>query len=900
MSRFSLSIRNKLVILFSLLVLIISIFIYIYVPSRIEEQAGHALREKTKSIARMTAFSLSSALVFHDVRTLNEELQGAKQNSDVVYIVIHNDTGNVVSEYNLVQAEQQAYSVIDTHNILSANEQLYKTSTPIFSNNKNIGTLFIGVSLSNVRREVEKSKNNIALVSFFVFLTGILTVIGFSSLVTSPLRQMVKTVDTISEGDLTHRAVVVSNDEVGHLARSFNRMVDNVQTAHEELEQLNRTLERRVDERTKELRLEINERKQAESKLRESEERFRQLSEASFEGIAIHSQGILLEGNTTLARMFGYDLQEMIGKNATDFAAPESKALVEKNIRSGIESPYETVGIRKDGTTFPVELIGRAMNYHGKNARVTAIRDITERKQAENALRDSEQKLRQSLALQKRLLSSLPTISFITTDFQAMITSFSPGAEQIFGYTAEEVIGKSVALVHLPEDAAKFPEIIRKQLAGHIGYSGEMTLIRKNGEQFPAQFITAPIMDADGTVMGLLGVSQDITERKRLEDQLRQAQKMESIGTLAGGIAHDFNNILGIILGYVSSLQRNKDFSKQQFDKSAEAINKVIIRGANLVRQLLTFARKTDVQFEPTNVNDIIIELVKMIQETFPKTITATFSLDKNLPFIIADHNQLHQSLLNLCVNARDAMPNGGTINIATSIAPKSSIVQQHPEAQEEYYASILLSDTGTGMKRETVERIFEPFFTTKEIGKGTGLGLAVVYGIVQSHHGFVDVESIPGSGTTFRILLPMVPGSIEAIKQEPEIEQFIPGGTETILIIEDEELLLELIDALLQQYGYTVLTAHDGEEAISLYEKHHSNIQLVVTDLGLPKMSGWQVFLKMKEINRNVKVVLATGYLEPHEKNLFFDGGILDILTKPYEPAELLKKVHQVMHTPS
>ncbi|MBI3193510.1 MAG: PAS domain S-box protein [Ignavibacteriae bacterium] len=897
MPRISLNIRNKLVILFSLLVLIISIFIYIYVPSRIEEQAGHALIEKTNSIARMTAFSLRSALVFSDIQTMNEELQGAKQNNDVLYIIIQNDSGNVIAEYNMAQAEHHAFSVIDTQTSFSEGKQLYKTFVPIFNNNKTIGTLFIGVSLLNVHAEVEKSKNNIALVSFFIFLTGILAVVSISSLVTLPLRQMVRTVDMISEGDLSHRAVVVSDDEVGHLAQSFNRMVENVQAAQEELEQWNRTLERRVDERTKELRLEISERKQAESKLRESEERFRQLSEASFEGIVIHHQGTILESNQALAKMFGHELHEMLGRNALEFTAPVSKATVEQNIRSGNEAPYEAIGKRKDGTFFPVELIGKAMVYHGKNARVTAIRDITQRKQAENALRESEQKLRQSLALQKRLLSSLPTISFITTDFNANITSFSPGAEQIFGYTADEVMGKPVAIVHVPEDAAKFPEIIRKQLEGQIGYSGEMTLIRKNGEQFPAQFITSPIIDADGTVMGLLGVTQDITERKRLEEQLRHAHKMESIGTLAGGIAHDFNNILGIILGYISSLQRSSDFTKQRFEKSAEAINKVITRGAHLVRQLLTFARKTDVEFEPTNVNDVIIELTKMIYETFPKTISTSLSLNPNLPFIIADHNQLHQSLLNLCVNARDAMPEGGTLSISTTIVSKEVLRPQHPEAQEEHYACILVNDTGTGMKKETVERIFEPFFTTKEIGKGTGLGLAVVYGIVQSHRGFIDVKSVPGSGTTFRILLPMVPGSAEVLTPLQEAEQPAPRGTETILLIEDEELLLELLVTLLRQYGYTVFTAMDGEEAILVFEQHYTEIQLVVTDLGLPKLSGWQAFQKMKETNPGIKVILATGYIEPHEKALFLEGGIREIISKPYEPTELLTVIHRVIH---
>ncbi len=393
----------------------------------------------------------------------------------------------------------------------------------------------------------------------------------------------------------------------------------------------------------------------------------------------------------------------------------------------------------------------------------------------------------------------------------------------------------------------------------------------------------------------MLEVFQNITEQKKLQQELIQSQKLLSIGTMAGGIAHDFNNILAIILGYSSILQSIKD-NPQRFSEGVTAIRQSVDRGAGLVRQILTFARKTDVSFEPLNVKELVEELISMLQQTFPKLITFNTSMEKNLPYISADHTQMHQALLNLCVNARDAMPNGGEISIKTEAIVGEKLRARFPIANNPWYICITVSDTGMGMDESVRNQIFDPFFTTKEKGKGTGLGLSVVYGIVQAHHGFIDVESAIGQGTTFHLYFP-VPQESSATLESPErvVEQ-ISGGNETLLFVEDESLLMDMVQILLESNGYTVLTAQDGEEAVEVYTQHAHEIALVISDMGLPKLTGMAEFKKLKEINPIVKIIFASGYFEPDMKAVLEDAGAKGFLQKPYVIEDILKKIRKTL----
>ncbi len=402
-----------------------------------------------------------------------------------------------------------------------------------------------------------------------------------------------------------------------------------------------------------------------------------------------------------------------------------------------------------------------------------------------------------------------------------------------------------------------------------------------------------------------LALLQDVEDRRKLEEQLRQAQKLESIGTLAGGIAHDFNNILNLILGYTLLIQRSAG-DPRKLGQSVEVIKDTVKRGSSLVQQLLSIVRKTELSFEQVDINSLLEKLQVLLRETFPRTIDVSLELKPGLPAIMADINQLHQVILNLCVNARDAMADGGKLVLATGFASSSKLCERFQDAKDHDYAWIRVADTGTGMDETTRSRIFEPFFSTKEPGHGTGLGLAVVYGIVRSHSGFVDVESEPGRGTTFHVYFP-IPRQFAA-EFDPVEEQQEPGEegsgstavAETILFVEDEPRQLALMQTFLEGEGYRVLGARDGAEAVDVFLRHKHKIAVAVLDIGLPKMNGWEAFLKMKERAAELKTIFATGYISPEIEAGMASGEISGLIMKPYQLEDVLAKISAALRKPA
>jgi PAS domain S-box-containing protein len=404
---------------------------------------------------------------------------------------------------------------------------------------------------------------------------------------------------------------------------------------------------------------------------------------------------------------------------------------------------------------------------------------------------------------------------------------------------------------------------------------------------------TADLQQAQAALM------REIEEQKRLEQQLRQAQKMESLGTLAGGIAHEFNNILNIISGSAQLISRHSANAEIAAD-SLKNIHQSIKRGASVVRELLTLARKTEAHLTAIDANGAVSELVKLLRQTFPKDIEISLDLDPQLPSVMADPGQITQALLNLCLNARDAMPAGGWLIINTRWIDGKQVQQIHAGATEAHYIGIEVSDTGVGMDESTQKRIFEPFFTTKEVGAGTGLGLAIVYGIMTNHKGFIDADSKLGRGTTFRLYLPVVPPEDQPaftdVAMAPQPDRGPANGKGTVLLVEDEEAMAHLLRDTLLQRGYRVLLAINGEEAVDLYIRNKQGIDVVVLDIGLPKMKGWDVFLKMKEENPGVKVIVATGYLDPELKSRIHTAGVRDFIQKPYTFEFMEAKLAAVM----
>ncbi|MBN1398567.1 MAG: PAS domain S-box protein [Bacteroidetes bacterium] len=584
--------------------------------------------------------------------------------------------------------------------------------------------------------------------------------------------------------------------------------------------------------------------------------------------------------------------EEFIGRTVFDLYSDEIAQAMTKDDKEVIETKQPKLGILEkyesaDGLkwvqTDKIPILDKKNNIVGL---IGIAQDMTDKLKSEKALRESEEKFRKAFM-------TTPDAININRMQDGMYVSVNKGFTKIIGYSEEELIGKTSLELNIwvdPEDRKNVVSKLKKE--GMVeNYEAKF---RTKKDEIKTGLMSATSIELNG-VQHLLTITRDITERKYYEEHLRQMQKLEGLGTLAGGIAHDFNNILGIILAYNSSIKRFKDDTKK-LEFAAETIAKAVDRGKTIVQQILTFARKSETTFGAVNVNEIVMEVMTMVFETFPKTLTYAQNYEKGMPFINADHTQLYQAILNLCVNARDAMPDGGLLTINTCIVTGVSLCTKHPDVVNSDYVCIEVSDTGEGMDEEIRNRIFEPFFTTKSISKGSGLGLAVVFGVVQTHKGFIDVESQKGKGTTFRIYLPAVHAQVSAVIKEVENLEDIPGGTETILLVEDEEMLMMSLQMMLFEKGYNILTANDGLEALKVYQENKNDISLVLTDLGLPTITGLEVCQRIKKIKPNERMVLATGYLDPDMKTEFLDAGIQHFLLKPYDPQKVIKVIRQIL----
>ncbi|MBI3578436.1 MAG: PAS domain S-box protein, partial [Ignavibacteriales bacterium] len=561
----------------------------------------------------------------------------------------------------------------------------------------------------------------------------------------------------------------------------------------------------------------------------------------------------------------------------------------------------ETTLVRKNGERFPAQFITSPIrNEEGKVIALLGVsQNITERKQAAESLQESETRL-------QSLIHATPDAIFFK-DGKGRWLLANSSALGLFGLEGKAYAGKTDQ--QLAEMVPFFKEAFayctasdERAWSASILTHAEESVPRQDGSNRVFDVIKIPLFHDDGSRKGLVIVGRDITERRqadeerqKLERELMQAQKLESLGTLASGIAHDFNNILGIILGYTSLLERTPS-DPEKIRHGINAIQRATLRGASIVKQLLTFARKSESSPISISINHIIEDITNLLRETLPKTIDLVTNLQADIPSVTADATQMHQVLLNLCVNARDAMPKGGKLFISTSTISNEMISAQFPRASAREYVVVNVTDTGMGMDDNTKQRIFDPFFTTKGPGRGTGLGLALVYSIVESHHGMIAVESELGKGTTFTLYFPAEEHHIENTGATSNRLNDIRGGTETILLIEDEEIFAELIKGALTAKGYTVLTAYDGEKGLELFQQHHKQIGVVISDLALPKCRGDEVFKRIKAINPMAQVILTGGFIEPTLRSELVTMGLKQFIQKPYSPADILCTIRDVI----
>jgi PAS domain S-box-containing protein len=523
------------------------------------------------------------------------------------------------------------------------------------------------------------------------------------------------------------------------------------------------------------------------------------------------------------------------------------------------------------------------------NARIQRDRQEQRRKQAEQDLRESE-------AFYRSLYENISDCIFIidvTPEGRFKFVSFNPAEERAVGMTTEQVANK------LPED------LVPKDVAEHVNSRYRMCVEKRQTIHYEEvldlpkgkmSFLTSlvPIEGPDGSIYRIIGVAKDITEQKSLQRQLVQAQKMESLGTLAGGIAHDFNNLLQVIVGYSDMLL----FNKKPIDPDYERLNAMRHAGKNgaeLAKRILAFSRRVEPITRPVNLNNEIVRVQKMLERTVPKMIRIEILLADNLMTVNADPGQMEQILLNLAVNAQYAMPDGGRLTIETAnVTLDEDYSRAHLDVEPGRYVLLSVSDTGHGMDKEVLEHIFEPFYTTKGASEGTGLGLAMVFGIVKSHKGHITCYSQPGAGATFKIYLPAI---VQETEQDVAVTQQMPAfGTEAILLVDDESSVRKLGEEMLRMAGYTVLTAANGREALEIYGSDPDRIGLVLLDLIMPEMGGKQCLEELLKINPRVKVVIGSGYSANGPTKGALASGAKGFVDKPYDIRQVLEVVRGVL----
>lgn len=525
---------------------------------------------------------------------------------------------------------------------------------------------------------------------------------------------------------------------------------------------------------------------------------------------------------------------------------------------------------------------------------LSSARDITERKGTENALQESEKRYRK---LVESITDYIYTVQ--VEDGSVKETEHGPGCVAVTGYTSAEYEADPYLwyrMIH-EEDRRSAAEENEKILSGAAPQSIEHRIIHKDGSIRWVKNTPVPHYDEHGRLVAYDGMVTDITERKHLENQLRHAQKMEAVGQLAGGIAHDFNNILSAIIGYGSLLQLKID----KDDPLRSYVDQIIAssqRAANLTHSILAFSRKQIINLRPVDLNEIIARVEKLLVRLIGEDIELkTMLCGGGALSLMADSGQIEQVLINLCTNARDAMPHGGFLMIETRLVEcDESFVKAHPYGKPGIYAMTSVSDTGIGMDARTKEKIFEPFFTTKEVGKGTGLGLSIAYGIIKQHSGYINVYSEQGKGTTFKIYLPIIKSEVKAMESAAPLPA--AGGAETVFIAEDDDVVRKLAREVLEHFGYTVIEARDGEDAVRKFLENKDKVHLVVLDVLMPKKNGKEAYEEIRKIRPDVKVIFTSGYAADilHKKGILEEG--INLLSKPISTNDLIRKVREVLDT--
>jgi len=636
----------------------------------------------------------------------------------------------------------------------------------------------------------------------------------------------------------------------------------------------------------------VTERKQTTDAIQRSEEQWRSIFENSIDPFfTTDLEGNINTVNTAMDQLTGYSKSELQKMNYTDLMdsdmAERVKLHFKRLYRTKIPIQHKVYSIKNK---FGDELIIEAnVNIIREGDAIVgfqgSFKDITVSKLMEDALRESEERIR-------NIFETSADIIFVS-DIGGKIIDINPAIETISGYSVNEMIGEHT--IRFYKDPKQREQVIEELRQKGSVKNKEVLFLKKDGSVLDSLITIAPRLNKQGEMIGIQGTIKDITEKKWLEQQLVQAQKMEALGNLAGGIAHNFNNILVGVMGYAELLMNKKDENDPDY-KAVKTIFEGTTRAAEMTRQLLNVARAGEHVARKIQPEHIIKNTLTLIKNIFDKNITITTHIQKDIKPIMCDQGQLEQCLLNLCINARDAMPTGGELIIEIDNRYiEEEYARSHLESKIGDYVVLTVSDTGIGMSPEVKQRIFEPFFTTKGDRGGTGMGLATLYGIIKNHDGFINVYSEEGVGTTFKLYIPVSEKQVEeSLEVHPSSETL--QGTETILLIDDEHHVLDTWGDLLEENGYVILTAEDGPRGVEIFQERTGDIDLVILDYIMPGMGGPAVIERLTEIDPDVKILVASGYSENGQAKKIMSDDTAGFIQKPATIKELLNKVRTVL----
>lgn len=847
-----------------ILVMVTGVVVTIHEKATLENE----LRKRGIALASDLANFIARPLINLDLATLRRFINDSMKQEYVLYIAILDPDNKVIMHSELSEVGK-IYKDILRADAIESNKpwysEIHKSSSeeahsdifaPVVVSTLRLGTVLLGYSHRAVEKQIAKSSQTILMVGLLTTITGGFFAYLLATFIVSPIRRITDATGEVAKGKMNTFLLIDRNDEIGTLANAFNEMTRDLKQSTVSKDYLDNIIGSMNDTL-----------------------------------IVVAPDARIRSVNRAMCSLLEYEEHELIGKDI-HFILKEKETILDsaglQKILSGRTiRNYELEYRTKRGESIPVLFSGSLLkNKDGTTEGIVGIaRDIIKQKQAAADLQASEQKYR-------TLFEESKDVVYFTTP-AGNFFDINPAGVELFGYSTKEELLRIDVVRDFYENPNK--REILQQLLIKEGFvkDYEIAFKRKDGKKVTVLLTSTAVKNDRGEIISYQGIMKDITERKRLEQQLYQAQKMEAIGTLAGGIAHDFNNILTVIIGYVSILQQsNQDDTLRPY---LTMISNSAQNAANLTRSLLAFSRRQIISPKPVNLKAIVKGVVKILSRIIGEDIELSLTLSDKEITVMADSSQIEQVMMNLATNARDAMPEGGKLTIMTDLVHLDyGFIRAYGFGKQGPYAVITVQDTGHGMDAETRERLFEPFYTTKEPGKGTGLGLSIVYGIIKQHDGHIHLQSEPGRGTTFTIYLPLIMSPDE--KTEPAAPPLQKGGAEKVLIVEDNNEVRNLIKVILTKAGYTVIVATDGEDAIRVFLENRDQIQLLLLDVIMPKKNGKEVYAEIKRLNPHVKTIFISGYDASiiHEKGVLRED--LHFIEKPILPNELLQKTREVL----